>query len=163
MKKFALPLLAISMLFAAPAFADPTPVTPMQGEGATQNGPEYERLCNEAKTLQENRIRDLRSAIEFDKETERKLLEGASVRERDAEVKLRHAKEWRDHAGRSENGGKRNAFNAFATWLESEAATDRRFAGERRNAAGIIGKGWREAFEDIKGHEKFLADLRSNC
>lgn len=43
------------------------------------------------------------------------------------------------------------------------ARTDRNFASERRQAAGIIGKGWREAFEAIKGHERFLADLKTHC
>ena len=165
MKKLALPLLALSMLFAAPAFADgPSPTAPpVQGSDAIPLGEGHERLCNEAKSLQESRIRDLRAAIEFDKETERKLLEGAKVRDADAAIKDRHAKEWREHAGRTENQGKKNAFNAFATWLETEANTDRRFAGERRQAAGIIGKGWREAAEAIRGHEKFLADLREKC
>jgi hypothetical protein len=162
MKKLALPLLALSMMFAAPAFADEVKTAPpIQGVDAIPLGEGHERLCNEAKQLQENRIRDLRAAIGFDKETESKLLEGARVRDADAAVKERHAKEWREHAGR--NSQKANAFNAFATWLESEAATDRRFANERRNAAGIIGKGWREAENAIRGHEKFLADLRSNC
>ena len=164
MKKLALPLLAISMMFAAPAFADESKTAPpVQGVDAIPLGEGHERLCSEAKQLQENRIRDLRNAIGFDKDTETKLLEGARVRDADAAIKDRHAKEWREHAGRAGNEGKRNAFNAFATWLETEAATDRRFAGERRQAAGIIAKGWREAEAAIRGHEKFLADLRAHC
>lgn len=51
----------------------------------------------------------------------------------------------------------------FATWLETEARTDRNFATERRQAAGIIGKGWREANSAISGHERFLADLKTHC
>lgn len=164
MKKLALPLLVVSMLFAAPAVAEgPSATPPVQGGEAIPLGEGHERLCGEAKQLQESRIRDLRAAIEFDKDTERKLLEGVRVREADAAIKDRHAKEWREHAGRASNEGRRNAFNSFATWLETEANTDRRFAKERREAAVIIARGWREAESAIRGHEKFLADLRSHC
>jgi hypothetical protein len=165
MKKLGLPLLFVSMLFAAPAFAGEEPKAApspsLQSDDVIQLGPDHERLCREAESLQENRIRDLRAAIEYDKKIESELLNGAKVRDADATIKEGHAKQWRDHASKNEK--KRAAFNAFASWLETEARTDRNFATERRQAAGIIGKGWREAFEAIKGHERFLADLKTHC
>lgn len=162
MKKLGLPLLFVSMLFAAPAFAGEEPKAPsLQNDDVIQLGPDHERLCREAESLQENRIRDLRAAVEYDKKIESELLNGAKVRDADATIKEGHAKQWRDHAAKNEK--KRAAFNAFATWLETEARTDRNFATERRQAAGIIGKGWREAFSAIQGHERFLADLKTHC
>jgi hypothetical protein len=164
MKKLGLPLVFVSMLFAVPAFADgSTQSKPTDGSAAVPLGYEYDRICNEAQKMQETRIRDLRAAIEYDKETERKLIEGAHVRESDADSKDNHARQWREHAGRVTDERKRAAFNNFATWLESEAKSDRRFARERREAAGIIGKGWREAQSAIAGHERYLADLRAQC
>jgi hypothetical protein len=164
MKKLGLPLLFVAMLFAAPAFAgeEPRPAPPsLQNDDVIQLGPDHERLCREAESLQENRIRDLRAAIEYDKKIESDLLNGAKVRDADAATKESHAKQWREHASRNEK--KRAAFNAFATWLETEARTDRNFATERRQAAGIIGKGWREAASAIQGHERFLADIKTHC
>lgn len=49
------------------------------------------------------------------------------------------------------------------SWLEGEAKTDRAFATERRQAAAVIGKGWREAAQAIASHERFLGDLKTNC
>jgi hypothetical protein len=162
MKKLGLSLVVVSMMFAAPALAE-TPAPAVQGSEVIPLGPEHERLCNEAKALQETRIRDLRAAVEYDKKVERELIEGSNVRERDAAVKERHAKEWREHAGRASDERKKRAFNEFANWLEGEARTDRNFAKERREAARIINKGWTEAFNAIQGHEKFLRDLREHC
>jgi hypothetical protein len=162
MKKLGLLVSIVTMMFAAPAFAGEEPKAPApQNDEVVQLGPDHERLCREAESLQENRIRDLRAAIEYDKKVEADLLNGAKVREADAAIKEGHAKQWRDHAARNEK--KRNAFLAFATWLETEARTDRNFASERRQAAGIIGKGWREAAGAIQGHERFLADLKTHC
>ena len=161
MKKLVLPFLLVT-LFAAPAFAGEEPKTPsLQSDDVVQLGPDHERLCREAESLQENRIRDLRAAIEYDKKIESELLNGAKVRDADATIKEGHAKQWREHAAKNER--KRAAFTAFATWLETEARTDRNFATERRQAAGIIGKGWREAAGAIQGHERFLADLKTHC
>jgi hypothetical protein len=165
MKKLGLSLVVVSMMFAAPAFAE-TPIAPAaQGSEAIPLDDDHghDRLCGEAKQLQESRIRDLRAAVEYDKKIERELLEGAAVRDKDAAIKEKHAKEWREHASRTSSERRKRAFNEFASWLDSEARSDRRFAGERRDAARIIGKGWAEAVEAIKGHEKFLANLREHC
>ena len=152
------------MMFACPALAEETaPAAPADGSTIIPMGPEHERLCNDAKAMQANRIRDLKSSVDYDRDTERKLLDGAIARENDANAKEANAKLWRDAAGRQTDTRRQNAFNNFAVWLENEAKTDRRFAGERRNAAGQIGKGWREAQAAIAGHEKFLADLNANC
>jgi hypothetical protein len=169
MKKLALPLLALSMMIAAPADADPAPAPtspsmlapPSMGGDAIPLGGLDDQLCSRAKRQQENRIRDLRSAIEFDKEAERKLLAGADARIADAATKTQHAKEWRDWA--STHPDKASVANAIAAQFETEATTDTRFANERRQASNIINKGWREAFEAIKGHEKFLGELRGHC
>ena len=164
MKKLGLSLVVVSMMFACPAFAEePAPAAPADGSTIIPLGTDHDRLCNDAKAMQSNRIRDLKSAVEYDKVTEAKLLEGATARETDANAKDVHAKQWRDFAAKQTDTRRQNAFNNFATWLESEAKTDRRFASERRIAAGQIGKGWREAQSAIAGHEKFLADLNANC
>jgi hypothetical protein len=172
MKKLTLPLLALSLMFAAPADADngsspgssgsmPAPPVVQQGGDAIPLGTLDDQLCTRAKHQQENRIKDLRSAIEFDKEAERKLLDGADARIRDAATKTQHAKEWREWG--SKHPDKANAANAIAAQFETEAATDTRFANERRQASNMINKGWKEAFEAIKGHEKFLGELRGYC
>lgn len=161
MKKLVLPFLFATLL-AAPAFAGEEPKAPsLQNDDVIQLGPDHERLCREAESLQENRIRDLKAAVEYDRKVEADLLNGAKVRDADAATKEAHAKQWREFAAKNER--KRAAFTAFATWLETEARTDRNFATERRQAAGIIGKGWREANSAIAGHERFLADLKTHC
>ncbi len=162
MKKLALPLVLVSLMFAAPAFSGEEPkAPPIQSDDAISLAGDHDRLCREAEGLQEGRIRDLKAAVEYDKKVEGELLAGAKVRDADAARKEDHAKQWRDHASRNEK--KRAAFNAFAAWLDGEARTDRKFATERREAAGIIGKGWREAASAIAGHERFLADLKTHC
>ena len=164
MKKLLLPLFAATLMFAGPAFADePTSTLPAPGSEIIPLGPEHERLCNEAKGQQESRIRDLRAAIEFDKDTERKLLDGARVRDADAAIKDGHAKQWREHAAKASDAQKRNAFTSFAVWLETEARTDRKFATERREAAAIVNRGRTEAASAIGGHERFLNDLKTHC
>lgn len=161
MNKLALPLVLVSMMFAAPAFAGDEPkAPPVQGADAIALGA-HDGLCREAEHLQESRIRDLRAAIEYDKKVEGELIAGAKVRDADAARKDEHAKQWREHAGKNEH--KRAAFIAFATWLEAEARTDRKFATERREAATIIARGWREAAQGIAGHERHLADLKTHC
>lgn len=85
---------------------------------------EHEKLCREAIALQEKRISDLRAAVEFDKNLERQLIEGARLREGDAKLKDDHARRWRAAAD---------------DVTEAQAA------------------------EAIRGHEKYLADLRSAC
>ncbi len=163
MKKLALPLVVVSMLFVAPAFADETSPTqvPAQGtEGIALN--EHDALCREAMTLQERRIRDLRAAIEWDKKTEKELLEHARIRDDEAKSKDEHAKRWRAVAEHADPRRKA-AFNTFAGWLEAEARTDRDFARERRNAAAIIAKGWGQAAQAISNHERQLAELKSAC
>ncbi len=162
MKKLALPLMLVSMIFAAPAFAGEEPKAPaVQSDEALPLAGDHDHLCREAASLQENRIRDLRTAIDYDKKVELELISGAKIRDADATRKEEHAKQWRDHASRNEK--KRAAFNTFAAWLDGEAKTDRKFATERREAAAIIGKGWREAASAIAGHERFLADLKTHC
>jgi hypothetical protein len=164
MKKLGLSLVVVSMMFAAPAFAE-TPIAPAQGSEAIPLDDDHghDRLCGEAKQLQESRIRDLRAAVEYDKRVERELLEGIVARERDAAIKEKHAKEWREHGSKTSSERRKRAFNEFASWLDGEAANDRKFANERREAARIIRKGWNEAEAAIKGHEKFLANLREHC
>jgi hypothetical protein len=163
MKKIAIPVLLLSLLVAGSAFADgKSTTTPQQGSEVVPLGPAYEGLCREAIRLQEKRITDLRAAIEYDKKVERELLEGARIREEDARIKEDHARQWRQHANNVQ-GERRNAFNTFANWLEAEARTDREFARERRNAAGIIARGWARAAEAIRGHERHLAELRQHC
>jgi hypothetical protein len=161
MKKLALPLMLVSMVFAAPAFAGEEPkAPPVQGADAISLGG-HEGLCREAQEQQVNRIRDLRAAIEYDKKVEGELIAGAKVRDADAARKEEHAKKWREHAASNER--KREAFNKFAAWLEGEARTDRKFASERREAAAVIARGWREAHNAIEGHERFLGELKTHC
>jgi hypothetical protein len=161
MKKIALPLVLLSLLAVAPAYADdskivaPDEAIPLAGEN--------EKLCREAISLQERRITDLKAAVEYDKKVERELHEGARVREADATAKEEHAKRFREAADKASDANKKRTFSAFATWLESEARTDRDFARERREAAKTIGKGWAQALEAIRGHEKYLGELRTSC
>src|SRR5262249_45243743 len=138
-----------------PAPAQPSEAIPLAAE--------HDRLCTEAINLQQNRIRDLKAAVEYDKKVERDLLEGAKVREADAALKEEHAKKWHEAADRHSNPERKRAFHAFASWLEGEARTDRRFAQERRDAARIIGKGWGEADGAIRGHEAKLTELRNGA
>ena len=140
----ALVIAAASVLVVTPAFAE-------------------EDVCKEAIKLQENRISDLKSAVSYDKKVEKELLDGAAVREKDADVKDEHAKKFKAAADKQSDDKKKKAFTEFAGWLEGEAKTDRMFAKERKNAAGIIGKGWAQAESAIEGHKKFLSTLRDRC
>lgn len=164
MKKIAIPFVLLSLLAAVPAMADGSksekPAAP--ASEVVPLGPAHEGLCREAIRLQEKRITDLRAAIDYDKRVEKELLEGARVRDEDARIKEEHAKQWREHAAKAE-GERKRAFETFATWLDAEARTDREFARERRNAAGIIARGWAQAAEAIRGHEQHLANLRRHC
>lgn len=160
MKKIVLPFVLLSLLAAVPAYADDNQVMPPE---AIPLANEHEKLCREAISLQERRITDLKAAVEYDKRVEKELIEGARIRETDATQKDEHAKRFREAADRVSDAGKKRAFSAFATWLESEARTDRDFARERREAARVIGKGWAQALEAIRGHEKYLGELRTSC
>ena len=142
----ALVIAAASVLLVTPAFAA-----------------EDDVICKDAIKLQENRIADLSSAISYDKKVEKELLDGAAVREKDADAKDEHAKKFKAAADKMTDPKKKQAFLEFASWLEGEAKTDRMFAKERKAAAAIIGKGWAQAESAIEGHKKFLGKLRERC
>lgn len=160
MKKLALVVGLAVMAFAPVALADQKPQ--VQGGDAVQLS-DWDGICREAIHLQETRIRDLKAGIDFDRDVERKLLDGISAREADAGRKEDHARKWRELANRVSDQGKKDAFNKFAQWLETEARTDRDFARERREALRVINRQWNQAQAAIAGHERQLADLRSFC
>lgn len=162
MKKIVAPFVLATLFAAVPVLADDT-VTPAQPSEVIPLGPEHDRLCTEAISLQERRIRDLKAAVEYDKKLERDLIEGAKTREADAAVKEEHAKKWHEAAERHPQAERKRSFHAFASWLEGEARTDRKFAQERREAARVIGKGWSEAEGAIRGHEAKLNELRTGA
>src|SRR5579871_2106416 len=111
MKKIVVPFVIAALSLAAiPAMADPTPTTPSD---VVALGPAHEQICRDAIALQEQRVRDLRAAIEYDKGVEAKLLEGVKAREDDAARKTEWAQKWRDAAGRADGERRRNAFNRF--------------------------------------------------
>jgi hypothetical protein len=163
MKKLALAVGIALLGLSSVAFADESRGAPVQGKDAIKLDEGWDGVCREAIHLQEQRIRDLRAAIEFDKDVERKLEAGVVTREHDADKKEEHARKFREWAGKTQRPGKADAFNKFAQWLETEARTDREFARERREAIRVINRGWTQAANAIAGHEAKLTELRSNC
>jgi hypothetical protein len=164
MKKIAIAVGVSLLALAGTVSADESKMNvPMQGNDAVAQGYEWDATCREGIQLQEQRIRDLRASIDFDKDVEQKLIAGVVARERDAGVKEEHARRWREHANHSQDQGKKDAFGKFASWLETEARTDRAFASERREALRVINRQWNQAANAIAGHERQLADMRSFC
>jgi hypothetical protein len=163
MKKIAFAVGVALLGLSSVAFADETKVAQVQGSDAVKLDEGYDGICREAIHLQEQRIRDLRAAVEFDREVERKLEAGVVTREHDAQSKEEHARKFREWAEKTKREEKREAFRRFASWLETEARTDREFARERREAIRVINRGWTQANNAIAGHESKLAEIKSNC
>ena len=166
MKKLGLLVSIVTMMFAAPAFAgeEPRPVAPpsLQNDDVVQLGPDHERLCREAESLQENRIRDLRAAIEYDKKVEADLLNGAKVRE----------------AGRGDQGRSREAVARVRgkEREEARAPSPRSRRGSRRRRARIAtsrpsaarppassARAGAKPRAPSRATSAFLADLKTHC
>jgi hypothetical protein len=134
----------------------PQPAPP--GSSASQ----AEVLCRDGVRLHEQRIRDLESATAYDRKLVTDLKSHIDAREKDAANKEAFAQRLRTTAATAD-ADKKAAFIEFATWLENEAKTDKRMAGERRDALKIIERQLKETEGAIESLRKAIVRRRAAC